>query len=135
MSYFAVSYDPYNYMETAFAPAEAKYKAQIMWHTWGHLHPSAKAHPGWMIFIHGTHGDTSIVDWKFKGVEGNPWTFDHMNEYIEWATSGGRWKGDTRRRPAMRVGVYRFTGDYVRLKNGNGRFRGVLERIHIPMAH
>jgi hypothetical protein len=142
-SVFAIEYNANNYMEAAFAPAEAKYKAQVMWDTWGHLEPKPNTYRGWLLFMNGAHGDSTIIDWRFQNVESGPLMYDHINDFIgKFCDSKSR--KVTRIAPDgtryldlhqihRKVGVYLFVGYYTRFKNYNGRFTGKTQRISIPL--
>jgi len=106
-------------MEEAFAPAEAKYRSQVMHATWGHLAAEQGVrHPGSILFAHGEYGDIVPLRTDFPTVHDSPWFFDGLNDYI------GR-QVMKRNKPGT---IYRFDGWYVLQKNGKGRFSG---KVHV----
>lgn len=76
-----------NYMEEAFAPATAKYKAQVFEATWGHLAPEKhRAYPGSVTFAVGCYGNDPLnpvaLDCVFDGLDDSPWFFDALEELL-----------------------------------------------------
>lgn len=106
-------------MADAFAPAEAKYKAEVMAATWGHLAPKPKKYEGTILFAHGEYGDLVPLRAAFHGLPDSPWFFDDMTDWIfEQKTEEGK--------------IYLFVGSYTKFKNGNCRFSGktTIQPIH-----
>lgn len=103
----------------AFAPAEAKYKAQVMGATWGHLAPKGgKVYRGSILFAHGEYGDLVPLRATFEGLPDSPWFFQDMTDWIcRQETEGGR--------------IYSFHGTYAKAKNGDFNFDGEVRCLDI----
>jgi hypothetical protein len=101
----------------AFAPAEARYKAQVIGATWGHLRAKPrKRHRARIVFARaGYGGATVIITASVRGVSDSPWLYDHMMDFAH--------------RKARRRLVHVFEGHYYALKNGGGRFIGKVSRL------
>jgi hypothetical protein len=118
-----------NYMQEAFAPAEAKYKAAVMAATWGHLEPEPRVeYRGDIVFTHGEYGDIVVIRTRLarpnranaflptEELPGSPGYFDDEQTFVS--------------RQRMEQGrVYKWTGKYVRFKNGRCRFSGVTKEV------
>lgn len=115
-------------LASAFASHEARYAAQVIFDTFGHLEPKPNVYRGWIVFIHGTHGDVCAVDWDFGDVQACPGIYEDMNDWMFKQVEKPPWSG---KRPgrAAEVGVYKFVGTYTRFKNGNGRFGGKITKV------
>jgi len=104
----------------AFAPEEARFKAQIMDMTWGHLAPKRnKLYRGHIVFAVGCFGDGSLnpvaLSCEFKGLDSSPWFFDAMSEFI--SQYGGE---------DNEGGVFRFEGAFK-----NYEFTGTIRRLKL----
>lgn len=69
-------------------PIEARYHAQVMKMTWGHLAPRKnKTYRGHIVFAVGCFGDDhlnpTMLSAEFKGLDDSPWFFDAMRDFIE----------------------------------------------------
>jgi hypothetical protein len=96
----------------AFAPAEDKYKAEVMAETWGHLAPKmGKVYKGSIIFAYGEYGDITPIKCEFADLDDSPWFFDDMVEFIWQKAKNKQGK------------VLKFVGIYKKLKN-KGIFSG-----------
>lgn len=101
-----------NYMQEAFAPAEAEYRNRVIHATWGHLAPEPrKKYRGYVLFTFGEYGDITVIKDNFEGLPDSPWFYEHVHEFAS-------------RKVKTRGRVYRFDGTYMMLKNGNSRFSG-----------
>jgi hypothetical protein len=111
-------------LASAFAPAEAHYKAQVYAETFGHLAPTPRqTYEGWMVLTWaGYGGDLIVISAEWKDLDDSPWLFDDMQDYLGKLTENNR---------AKRGEVYKFVGTYTKFKNGNYRFSGKLQRIPI----
>lgn len=74
-------------MADAFAPAEARYKAEIMADTWGHLAPKKnKAYHGHIVFAIGCFGSDHLnptpLACEFDDLDSSPWFFDAMMDFL-----------------------------------------------------
>lgn len=111
-------------MKGAFNEIDQINKKIIMKQTWGHLDAQpGTTHEGWFVFIVGQHMDCCVVESKFDSFGEGPVYFTHRQEFISKVTQ--------KNGPCMDVGVYKFTGQYKVLKNGNGRFVGKTKKINI----
>lgn len=100
-----------NYMEEAFAPALAKYKAQVMAETWGHLAPTSdRRYDGYMIFACGAYGDIVLLQADFEDLPDSPWFYEDAQDFIAGKTERGF--------------LYRFVGTYEKFDNGEFNFDG-----------
>jgi hypothetical protein len=71
----------------AFAPAEQRYKEQVMADTWGHLAlKENKTYKGFIIFAIGCFGNDplnpTVLKCEFKGLNSSPWFFDAMSKFL-----------------------------------------------------
>lgn len=89
----------------AFAPSIAKYKAEQLKATWGHLAPKKnKAYRGFIVFAIGCFGDDALnptaLECEFNGLDSSPWFFDAMTDLLgSLETEAGciyRWEGTFR---------------------------------------
>lgn len=105
----------------AFAELEAYNKAVATYETFGHLEPKPGKYKGKIIFIHGTHGDIEIVDWKFKNIDSSPGMYEDINYFIgELAEE----------EEAKEIGVYEFEGFFTRAKKAeNNSFTGTITKL------
>ncbi len=104
-------------MADAFAPVEARYRAQVYKETWGHLAPRKnKVYRGYVIFALGCfdsgHLNPTVLSCEI-GIDDSPWFFDALHEFLRTL------KGDE-------GGVYRWDGTF---KNYN--FTGSVRRIYL----
>lgn len=103
----------------AFMEHEARYAAQVMHDTWGHLEPEPrKEYEGSMVFTLGSYGDYTPISADFKDLPDSPGFFaDMMNFVTDKATEHGA--------------IYKFTGKYMRFKNGGFRFSGKTVKVTV----
>lgn len=116
-------------MDDVFAPVEAKYKAEVMFQTWGHQDAKVgEVHHGWFTFIHGQHGDMAVLESDFPTFGEGPGYFAHRDDFI-WS----KVKNDG---PCSEVGLYRFDGSYrLNKRTGSGIFTGKVQRLrHEPVS-
>lgn len=94
----------------AFLPIEAENREIMQFDTFGHLYPEPrKIYTGRILFTIGAYGDIVPINSSFN--IDSPWFFRDMINLIE--------------HKAKKQGVvYRFTGTYMKFKNGNHRFSG-----------
>lgn len=130
----------------ALESAERPYRRSVIHSTWGHLAPKDNTvYTGHILFTHGCHGDIVIIQWEFKGPDGedldaSPWIYEHMHDFIgDLILPKGALEC---RLPEGRV--YRWTGRYLKypdeptsdsgriMREGEGEFRGRTRRIKIP---
>jgi len=112
----------------AFAPAEARYRSQVMAATWGHLAPRKnRTYTGSITFAIGIFGSDNLnpmpiackfVDDKGEELDGSPWFYDHMSEYLSKFACE-----DTERKEGH---VYRFEGTF-----RNYKFQGLITKLKI----
>jgi hypothetical protein len=74
-------------IEDVFAPIEAKYKADIMKNTWGHLAPKKnKVYKGKIVYAVGCFGNDSlnptVLVCNFKELDSSPWFFNALTDFI-----------------------------------------------------
>lgn len=129
-----------NYMEQAFAPAEAKYREDVKRATWGHLAPQKnKVYKGHIVFAVGCYGDDPlnpvVLACSFKDRQGqeltdSPWFFDSLSDFV------GEFVGLDNQNafgieqpeplhPCQAGGVYRWEGTF-----RNYLFRGDLRQLY-----
>jgi len=103
----------------AFAPIEAKYKAEVMADTWGHLAPEpGRKYPGHMYFTQSEYRDLISIRSDFGDLPGSPWFFDDQQDFIGMK--------------AVEEGVvYKFTGYYIKFKSGSYRFTGEVREVKL----
>lgn len=94
-------------MEEAFAPVEARYRAQVMGETWGHLAPQARTkYKGSVLFAHSVYGGdgTTVIRTDFQELPDSPWFYEGLHELAGEHRSE---HGDD-----VEGGVYLWTGYY-----------------------
>lgn len=74
-------------MAAAFAPAEARYRAEVQAATWGHLAPKKnKTYRGRVVYAVGLFGDDplnpTVIVSDFKGLDSSPWYYDALSDFI-----------------------------------------------------
>lgn len=96
----------------AFASAEAKYRAQVMFQTWGHLEQRhGTKQPGWFVFsIAAYSGHHVLLDSDWGKLPDSPGLYNAMMDYAA--------------RHGERGVVMRLEGHVSRLKNGRYRIGG-----------
>lgn len=105
----------------AFAPIEAKYRADIAVETWGHLAPRRrKAYQGSFVFAIPEYdsGNPCIVSAAFEGLGDSPWLYDAMQDFAEQIIP----RDGNGLNPES--GVYRFDGTF-----RNYEFKGTVMKI------
>lgn len=86
---------------------------EVLQDTWGHLSPEpGKKYHGFILFSKSAWGEETLLEAKFEGLDANPWTFDHLNEFMY---ENADKVGDT--------GVFRWEGWYRVFKNENFQFQ------------
>lgn len=96
----------------AFAPVEALNREIVLHNTFGHLAPvPGKKYSGTILVAQSEYGDNMIFSADFGDLPDSPWLYDDMNDFIESA-------------PNERPAIFKWSGWYVRYKNGNHRFGG-----------
>lgn len=103
----------------AFAPVEARYRAEVYEETWGHLAPRRnKTYRGYAIFTFGCFGseylNPTVLECEL-GIDSSPWFHSALIEFLE--TFGG--EEATGR-------VYRWDGTF-----RNYEFKGLVRRLSI----
>lgn len=104
--------------DDAFAPAEARYKSEVMAATWGHLAPrQRKTYRGYILFAIPAYdsGTPCIIEAEFKGLADSPWLYDAMWDFACSVERGDEGEG---------AGVYRFDGTF-----RNYEFNGEIKRL------
>jgi hypothetical protein len=106
-----------------FAPIEARYRAEVMADTWGHLAPKRnKTYKGHIVFAVGCFGDDplnpTVLSCDFKGLDDSPWFFDAMADFI----------GEDENR-GSEGNVYRFDGVF-----RNYEFSGTIRQVFAARA-
>lgn len=117
-----------NYMEAAFAPAEAKYKQEVLADTWGHLAPLRnKTYRGHVVFAVGCFGsddlNPTIIECELESRDGvsldsSPWFYDSVTDFV------GEFVGIDDSGEAKTGGVYRWEGTF-----RNYKWTGKLRRL------
>lgn len=110
-----------NYMAEAFAPAEARYKAEAMAETWGHLAAKeGEKHKGYMLFTLTEFGCYEVIRSHFRGLAASPWFFAHANSFIS-------------KRARASGAIYRFEGTYefISHEDGDYKFTGTVTRLKV----
>lgn len=103
----------------ALQSGENAYKEKVMVHVWGHLHPEwRKKYYGTILFVFGDYGDIIPIKAVFGGLPHSPWFFDDMMEFI---VNKCKKEGT----------IYKFTGFYIKFKNGRCRFTGETKRVKL----
>lgn len=94
-------------------------REKVMRDTWGHLAPVPRRfYDGYVIFSVSPNGDHNLLYFDFEGLDGNPWTLEHVSEW---------WIGETERSEfatSDHLAIWRWTGAYMVQKNGHPRFKG-----------
>ncbi len=71
-------------MSEYFAPAEKRYRDEVISATFGHLAPEfGRMYTGFIIFTEGEYGHITIIQCHFKDLNDSPWFFENMNDFIE----------------------------------------------------
>lgn len=112
-------------MADVFAPIEAKYHAQVIADTWGHLAPRKnKTYRGFVVFAVGCFGNDelnpTVLSCEFKDLDDSPWFYDALAEFI----GSPNWNVETKAFPSG--GVYRFDGSF-----RNYKFKGTFTRMKL----
>lgn len=107
-----------NWAEEAFAPAERKYRSQVLQNTWGHLAPKRnKQYTGYIVFAVGCFGsdplNPTVIQCDFGDLDSSPWFYDALTEFV----------GDEANRGEA-GNVYRFDGTFK-----NFEFEGTIRRL------
>jgi len=77
-----------NYMEAAFAPAEARYRQAVLADTWGHLAPKKnKKYKGYVIFALGCFDSGYInptpLSFELDDLNSSPWFYSAIHEWLQ----------------------------------------------------
>jgi hypothetical protein len=115
-----------NYMEEAFAPAENRHKWRVMSNTWGHLAPKVdQPYHGTIIFANNSYGEVLLVRDDFPGMDGNPWYYGHVHDFI----------GDYQFDEGSEGTLYIWRGTYtMKMVNGDetkGVWQGKTEKLDL----
>lgn len=105
-----------------FAPAEAKYKAQVMANTWGHSHPPPGDHEISIIYVHGCYGDCTVLDVYYPTMNDSPWLYAAIANHTNTC-------------PADRGEMWSWTGTIRWFKNGGHRFIKGKWKRHVNATH
>ena len=91
----------------------------VLQDTWGHLAPEVgRKYSGDILFTCASDGEIVAINYDFKGLDGGPWLYEDVNEFIgEKASDRGT--------------VYRFTGTYRKCKNGRAIFSGKVKKVKL----
>lgn len=92
---------------------------QVMEGTWGHLAPEPRRrYDGAIVFAvsYYTGQGSMIVDVDFPGLPSSPWFYEALCDWL-----------DDQEQPEG--AVYRFTGSYMRYRNGSSKFTGSIKRV------
>lgn len=104
----------------------ARKEQEVMRDTWGHLEPVPRhSYPGFIVFCVTPMGDHLLLDYDFDGLDGNPWTLEHVTDW---------WSDETRStayEPSEAVKVWRWDGRYLVQKNGAPRFSGKIAPMRL----
>lgn len=94
-------------------------RIEVMRETWGHLAPvPRRVYAGFVIFSVSPNGDHNLLDFDFGGLDGNPWTFEHVSDW---------WSNETNRpvfTPSNELVLWRWSSTYMVQKNEVPRFKG-----------
>lgn len=104
-------------MSEVFAPIMAKYRADVIAATWGHLAPcKRKTYQGYVLFAIPVYdsGTPCIIDADFEDLNDSPWLYDAMWDFASQTTQAG---------------VYRFDGTF-----RNYNFDGTITKIATEAA-
>jgi len=118
-------------MSDVFAPIEARYHAQIMEETWGHLAPKKNViYRGKIVFALGIFGsddlNPTVIHCELKNrsgedLEGSPWFYDAVMEFLG---EGCRKPGFEKETVYHAGNVYQFTGFF-----RNYVFEGTVKQV------
>lgn len=115
----------------AFAPAMALQKAELMFATWGHLYPKGKSKQfGYVIFAVSGYSatDGQPLEIEFKGLGDSPMLYQHVSDMtLGMACDSGNFG------PRMKPGIYRWSGEYRVLRNGEARFQKGKLHLLVPL--
>jgi hypothetical protein len=113
-----------DWASAAFAEHEARYRAQIMADTWGHLDAQpGTTHSGYVVYAYTAWGQAEVIEAEFDGVAGGPAFYEHVNEFAYEQTE------------ATKVpGVWRWNGTYRVGRRGTAYFKGKRSVIWRPRA-
>jgi hypothetical protein len=115
----SIEYNASNYMDAAFAPVELAFKQAVQKDTWGHLAPRRnKTYHGYIVFSITCYGNMEVIDTDFKGLDGGPWLYDAIQEFVfqDWKE--------------LREGaIFRWDGTF-----RNYKFRGLRNTLYDPSA-
>lgn len=105
-------------------------KEKIMRDTWGHLAATPReSYRGFVLFSVSPNGDHNLLDFDFSGLDGNPWTLDHVSAWWSRESSKSRYSADGE------VRFWRWEGTYTALKNGSARLSGkAVEMLLTPRS-
>lgn len=104
-------------LENIFSLHDSKYRNHILADTWGHLDAEIdRVYTGWIVYTHGCYGDLTIINWEFEDLPDNPWIYEEIQAFIADMENDA-------------CTIYRFIGTYVREKDGNALFDGMIEEI------
>lgn len=111
-----------NYMERAFAPITAEYRARVAEDTWGHLAPRKnKTYRGHVLFAFGCFGsdplNATVLECEI-GLDSSPWFFEALTEFL------GTFGGDE-----SAGAIFRWEGTF-----RNYEFKGKVRRAQISVA-
>ncbi len=72
----------------AFAPAEARYREQVLESTWGHLAPEKNhKYPGRIVFAVGIYDsddlNPTIIVCNFEGLHDSPWLYEALQDFVQ----------------------------------------------------
>lgn len=114
-------------MAEIMAEPEARYKAAVMHATWGHMEaPPGTTHNGRIMFTVTEWNEAIAISSNFSTMPGSgPLFYNSLNDYISSIAD---------KLSLEEGGVYLFRGRYVRYKNGNDKFSGVISKV-ITTAH
>jgi hypothetical protein len=102
---------------------------EVMKNTWGHLAPTPRqTYTGYIIFSVSPNGDHNLLDFDFNGLDGNPWTLEHVSEWWSEETEGPEFKS------SGTLAIWRWDGTYMVQKNEVPRFRGRSRRMSLVPA-
>lgn len=95
----------------------ARWEADVMQDTWGHLAPEpGRVYAGTFVVAHGCYDDLAVISAEFADLPDSPWFHEHLHDWIsDQATEPGK--------------VYRFTGTYSR--DRGDRFIGKLTAVAV----
>lgn len=96
-------------------------RERVLHDTWGHLAPEpGQKYPGTILIAQGDYRDCIILSARFDDLDDSPWLYDDMQEFIASA-------------PSERPAIFKWSGWYVRYKNGRCRFGGgKFRKLQLP---